>query len=96
MCYDWIGSREEYKKLVVEPTAHLTAYKNRIKAVLATRENLNPKRADRFSGPKSAAARVPTVREQECANKKKRAEIPWEAWNKPKRKPQPYLRAEGV
>ncbi len=29
-----------WKKLVEEPTAHLTAYKNRIKKILSTREHV--------------------------------------------------------
>ncbi len=33
-------SKEAWEEQVVKPTAHLTGYKNRIKKILATRENV--------------------------------------------------------
>ena len=40
VCMDWMLGLKEYEEKVLKPTAHLTAYKNRIKAILATRENV--------------------------------------------------------
>ena len=40
VCKEWILDPEEYDRIVMQPTAHLTAYKNRIKSVLATREHI--------------------------------------------------------
>lgn len=41
VCKEWILGEEEFEKRVVEPTAHLTAYKNLIKKILETRENVD-------------------------------------------------------
>ena len=41
ICNEWILSREEYQRNVNEPTAHLTAYKERIKKILSTREHIS-------------------------------------------------------
>lgn len=39
-CMEWMLDSEDFDKIVVEPTAHLTAYKNRIKKILSTREHV--------------------------------------------------------
>jgi hypothetical protein len=38
---EWMLDSEDFDRLVVKPTAHLTGYKNRIKAILATREHID-------------------------------------------------------
>jgi len=40
MCHEWIGSTDEYKELVLVPTAYLTIYKNKVMSILATREDV--------------------------------------------------------
>ena len=40
ICNEWILSKEEFQKNVIEPTAHLRSYKTRIKKILATREHV--------------------------------------------------------
>lgn len=40
VCMEWMLGPEEWDELIVKPTAHLTGYKNRIKKILATRENV--------------------------------------------------------
>lgn len=40
MCCEWLEGKEAFKKKVIEPTLHLTNYKNRIKKELATREHI--------------------------------------------------------
>jgi len=40
ICKIWMGSKESFQEKVVNPTAHLTAYKNRIKKILAEREHI--------------------------------------------------------
>lgn len=40
ICKEWMRGEEAWEKEVVKPTAHLTGYKNRIKKILATRENV--------------------------------------------------------
>ena len=39
-CDKWQGTDVEYDELVRKPTAYLTIYKNKIKAILATREDV--------------------------------------------------------
>ena len=39
-CMAWMLGPEEWEEMIVKPTAHLTAYKNSIKKLLATRENV--------------------------------------------------------
>lgn len=39
-CQEWILEKEAFQEMVVKPTAHLTAYKNRIKKILSTREHV--------------------------------------------------------
>jgi hypothetical protein len=41
VCMEWMLDSEDFDRLVVKPTAHLTGYKNRIKAILATREHID-------------------------------------------------------
>ncbi len=40
MCMEWILGDTAFQEKVVKPTAHLTAYKNRIKKILAEREHI--------------------------------------------------------
>jgi len=40
ICMEWMLGPEEWEEMIVKPTAHLTGYKNRIKKILATRENV--------------------------------------------------------
>ncbi len=39
-CKEWMHGIEAWKEMVEKPTAHLTAYKNRIKKILAEREHI--------------------------------------------------------
>lgn len=41
LCDDWILGKEAFDEYVIKPTAHLTAYKERIKKILATREHVS-------------------------------------------------------
>lgn len=40
VCNEWVLGKDEFEKVVVPRIAHLTAYKNRIKKILSTRENV--------------------------------------------------------
>lgn len=40
ICKEWKGTKESFEEKVNKPTAHLTAYVNRIKSILATREHI--------------------------------------------------------
>ena len=41
MCNEWVGDQETYNRDVLVPTAYITVYKNKIKQILATRENVS-------------------------------------------------------
>jgi hypothetical protein len=40
VCKEWMLGPEEFVEMVDKPTAHLTAYKKRIKKILSTREHV--------------------------------------------------------
>ena len=39
-CNEWMLGPKEYEQIVLKPTKYLTVYKNKIKEILATRENV--------------------------------------------------------